>query len=199
MGRWRRRSFQVLVILRRMAARCLSRNVRLSVRWVPSEKNPADAPSRIYQPRSRAGKEPCDLGHVPALRGPKGPKGGPKQKSPAASSPAETSFMDDDDDRPPCLDHAPHDGFRTFISKSPGVEPPAACESPELCDEHQVSLPVASALGARALGLVHPCTPAVAPAPWPSGRAPPLRLRRPRKFASSGASLVRDLRLAEPP
>ena len=68
-GRWRCRSFKILVILRRMAAWCLSRNAHLAVRWIPSEKNPADGPSRLFQPgKSVRVKEEVDEDRPPRLK-----------------------------------------------------------------------------------------------------------------------------------
>jgi len=45
--RHRARSFPLLTQVRRFSAYSLVRNLRITVRWVPSEKNSADAPSRI--------------------------------------------------------------------------------------------------------------------------------------------------------
>ena len=44
--RSRSRNFKVLRIIRKFAALCLSRNITCSVRWIPSEYNAADEPSR---------------------------------------------------------------------------------------------------------------------------------------------------------
>ena len=43
-GRWRSSSFRVLVILRRIAAYTLAREVALFARWIPSELDSSDAP-----------------------------------------------------------------------------------------------------------------------------------------------------------
>lgn len=48
--RCRSKSFKILKIIRNIAAYCLSRNVHLSVRWIPSELNASDEPSRICDP-----------------------------------------------------------------------------------------------------------------------------------------------------
>eukprot|EP00959_Pyramimonas_sp_CCMP1952_P395681 8290912-Pyramimonas_sp.AAC.1 len=43
-----------MAVMRRMAAWCLSRNMHLSVRWIPSERNPADAPARLFRLQSKS-------------------------------------------------------------------------------------------------------------------------------------------------
>lgn len=48
--RCRSKNFELLSILRKIAAYCLSRNIFLSIRWIPSELNVSDEPSRIYGP-----------------------------------------------------------------------------------------------------------------------------------------------------
>ena len=50
MDRCRSKNFKLLAILRRVSSLRLCKNIRLAVRWIPSEANPADAPSRIYEP-----------------------------------------------------------------------------------------------------------------------------------------------------
>ena len=54
MDRSRAKSFKVLLQVRRVAACALARNLRIVVRWVPSERNSADAPSRVFQPKTSA-------------------------------------------------------------------------------------------------------------------------------------------------
>ena len=46
--RSRARNFKVLKILREIAAYCFARNIQLAIRWVPSELNIADEPSRVH-------------------------------------------------------------------------------------------------------------------------------------------------------
>lgn len=46
--RSRARNFPLLVQIRRFASYCLARNIQCSVRWVPSELNNSDSPSRYY-------------------------------------------------------------------------------------------------------------------------------------------------------
>eukprot|EP00959_Pyramimonas_sp_CCMP1952_P014945 316190-Pyramimonas_sp.AAC.1 len=45
-SRSRAKDFALLVQVRRFQAYCLARNLKVSVRWVPSELNPADYGSR---------------------------------------------------------------------------------------------------------------------------------------------------------
>ena len=45
-SRFRAKSFGPLVIIRKFAAWCLCRRIFPSIRWIPSERNSADAPSR---------------------------------------------------------------------------------------------------------------------------------------------------------
>ena len=45
-SRFRSRNFRVLKIIRKFGAWCLGRNVSATVRWIPSELNSADGPSR---------------------------------------------------------------------------------------------------------------------------------------------------------
>ena len=45
-ARMRARKYKDICTLRKIAAYCLSNNISLNVRWIPSEFNPADAPSR---------------------------------------------------------------------------------------------------------------------------------------------------------
>ena len=48
--RYRSRNFKVLKVIRCIAAYCFSRNVQLAIRWIPSELNVSDEPSRIHDP-----------------------------------------------------------------------------------------------------------------------------------------------------
>ena len=48
--RRRAKDFKLLVQIRRFSAYCLARNIKAFVRWVPSELNASDAPSRIFDP-----------------------------------------------------------------------------------------------------------------------------------------------------
>lgn len=48
MRKGRSSSFGLLVVLRRIAALCLTCNIRCYVKWIPSELNPADKPSRLF-------------------------------------------------------------------------------------------------------------------------------------------------------
>ncbi|CAE7489577.1 unnamed protein product, partial [Symbiodinium natans] len=62
--RSRARSFSLLVQIRKFAAYCLARNIYCVVRWVPSELNSADKPSRLHS--EEASK---DLAHaIPHVR-----------------------------------------------------------------------------------------------------------------------------------
>ena len=47
-SRFRSRDFKLLAVIRRIASYALSRNVRVIVRWVPSEYNPSDRDSRVF-------------------------------------------------------------------------------------------------------------------------------------------------------
>ena len=47
-SRRRSRHFTVLTIIRRFSAMCMSLGVRCSIRWIPSEVNIADEPSRRF-------------------------------------------------------------------------------------------------------------------------------------------------------
>ena len=46
--RCRSKNFKILKVVRCIAAFCLARNVHLSVRWIPSELNVSDEPSRVH-------------------------------------------------------------------------------------------------------------------------------------------------------
>ena len=46
--RFRSKNFKLLAIIRKIAAYCFSRNIFLAIRWIPSELNIADEPSRIF-------------------------------------------------------------------------------------------------------------------------------------------------------
>ena len=46
--RSRARNYKLLLQIRRFAAYCLARNIMCTVRWVPSELNSADEPSRLH-------------------------------------------------------------------------------------------------------------------------------------------------------
>jgi len=46
LSRGRSRSFGLLVVMRRIYSYCLARGIRLYVRWIPSELNSSDEPSR---------------------------------------------------------------------------------------------------------------------------------------------------------
>ncbi len=48
--RSRSKNFKLLRILREFSAYCLARNIFVGVRWIPSELNISDEPSRIYDP-----------------------------------------------------------------------------------------------------------------------------------------------------
>ena len=50
--RGRSRNFKVLRLIRKFSALCLSRAITCSVRWVPSEYNCADGPSRFLDPEN---------------------------------------------------------------------------------------------------------------------------------------------------
>eukprot|EP00438_Fugacium_kawagutii_P016537 Skav227298 [mRNA] locus=scaffold2645:95140:99516:- [translate_table: standard] len=50
--RCRSKNFKLLAILRKIGAICMSRNIFLSIRWIPSELNVADEPSRIHDSES---------------------------------------------------------------------------------------------------------------------------------------------------
>ena len=47
--RCRSRSYKILMVIRRIAGLCLARNIRLSIRWLDSETNPADESSRFFE------------------------------------------------------------------------------------------------------------------------------------------------------
>ena len=48
-GRRRTRNFKVLTIIRRFSAACMAMGIRASIRWIPSEVNIADEPSRRFE------------------------------------------------------------------------------------------------------------------------------------------------------
>ena len=48
--RCRSRNFRLLLVIRKISAYCFARNVHLSIRWIPSELNVSDEPSRIDGP-----------------------------------------------------------------------------------------------------------------------------------------------------
>ena len=48
--RFRSKNYKLLKIIRCIAAYCFCRNISFSIRWVPSELNIADEPSRIHDP-----------------------------------------------------------------------------------------------------------------------------------------------------
>ena len=48
--RCRSKNFKLLSVIRRIAGYCIARNVQLAIRWVPSELNIADEPSRLDDP-----------------------------------------------------------------------------------------------------------------------------------------------------
>lgn len=48
--RCRSKNFKLLSVIRRIAAFCIARNIQLAIRWVPSELNIADEPSRLDDP-----------------------------------------------------------------------------------------------------------------------------------------------------
>ncbi|CAK8988362.1 unnamed protein product, partial [Durusdinium trenchii] len=50
--RSRSKSFKLLRILREFSAYCLARNIHVAVRWIPSELNISDEPSRIHDENS---------------------------------------------------------------------------------------------------------------------------------------------------
>ena len=60
--RSRSRNFKLLKVIRCIAALCFSRNVQLAIRWIPSEFNISDEPSRIFDPGDS--KLLVDLIHV---------------------------------------------------------------------------------------------------------------------------------------
>ncbi|CAE7226828.1 unnamed protein product, partial [Symbiodinium sp. CCMP2592] len=47
--RGRSKNFKMLRIIRKLGALCLARNILPSVRWIPSEYNSADEPSRLEE------------------------------------------------------------------------------------------------------------------------------------------------------
>ena len=47
--RFRAKNFKLLVIIREIASICIARNIHLAVRWIPSELNASDEPSRIFE------------------------------------------------------------------------------------------------------------------------------------------------------
>ncbi|CAE7509286.1 unnamed protein product, partial [Symbiodinium microadriaticum] len=62
--RSRARNFKLLLQIRRFTAYCLARNIMCTVRWVPSELNSADEPSRLHSDEASKG-----LAHViPAIK-----------------------------------------------------------------------------------------------------------------------------------
>ena len=57
-SRARSRNTRVLRIIRKFNAWCLGRNIAASIRWIPSELNSADAPSRYADGGPKAHSEP---------------------------------------------------------------------------------------------------------------------------------------------
>eukprot|EP00972_Heterocapsa_arctica_P027521 4045495-Heterocapsa_arctica.AAC.1 len=51
--RGRAHSFGLLQLCRRSAALLIANNSECDMRWIPSEHNPADAPSRVFEGTSR--------------------------------------------------------------------------------------------------------------------------------------------------
>ena len=47
--RFRAKNFKLLVIIREIASICMARNIHLAVRWIPSELNASDEPSRLFE------------------------------------------------------------------------------------------------------------------------------------------------------
>jgi hypothetical protein len=52
-NRCRAKDFRLLCLIRRFQAYCIARHIRVSVRWVPSELNSADKPSRFFDGQAR--------------------------------------------------------------------------------------------------------------------------------------------------
>jgi hypothetical protein len=59
--RSRSRSFRLLIQIRRFRAYCFVRHIKAVVRWIPSEYNAADIPSRIYDPKGDGGCKHADI------------------------------------------------------------------------------------------------------------------------------------------
>ena len=55
--RCRAKSFHLLSLIRKIGALCFLHNVRLHVRWIPSERNASDEASRHFDPVSEAGQQ----------------------------------------------------------------------------------------------------------------------------------------------
>jgi hypothetical protein len=51
------KSFHLLSLIRKIGALCFLHNVRLHVRWIPSERNASDEASRDFDPVSEAGQQ----------------------------------------------------------------------------------------------------------------------------------------------
>ena len=49
-ARRRSRNFVVLVQIRRLCAYALALNLRIAIRWIPSEQHVSDEPSRLFDP-----------------------------------------------------------------------------------------------------------------------------------------------------
>ena len=63
--RWRSRNFLVLTRIRKLASLCFAFDRSVTVRWVPSEINVSDRPSRIHDPSDNPRQEfdqPVDNG-----------------------------------------------------------------------------------------------------------------------------------------
>ena len=60
--RCRAKLFPLLVLIRTMGALCFLHNVRLHVRWIPSERNASDEASRYFDPELKAGIEADTVG-----------------------------------------------------------------------------------------------------------------------------------------
>ena len=43
-------TYELLVVIRKLAAICIQHEVRLHIRWIPSERNASDKASRFYDP-----------------------------------------------------------------------------------------------------------------------------------------------------
>ena len=73
LSRFRARDFAMLRVSQSVAALSLASDMQCRVRWVPSERNPADAPSRAFEHARAAGAARAGVGPAVAAVGRPGP------------------------------------------------------------------------------------------------------------------------------
>ena len=104
-SRRRSKEYVVITLIRRFIAICITRNIKAYIRWIPSELNASDAPSRIFDVNNHHG--PGLFEQVTDILGADGPKAHPDPPG----SPEAVKFGRNDDSqedtvvmRPECSD-----------------------------------------------------------------------------------------------